>query len=236
MGERALLAVTDLHAYYGKSHVLRGVSLEVGARECVGLLGRNGAGRSTLLRALFGEVAATGDVRLDGAALAGARPFRVAAAGIGLVPEDRAIFPDLTVAENLSVGAWGARRAGPWSAPEFLDMFPLLAARVRTPAGALSGGEQQLLTMCRSLLGQPRLLLVDEPTEGLAPMAVERVEALLREALRRGVAILLVEQKLTIALELADRVCVLGSGQVQFTGTPLEFADAHEVRRRWLEA
>ena len=233
----ALLEVEGLHAHYDKSHILHGVHLSIGAGEIVSLLGRNGSGRSTTLKAIMGLVPPTaGAVRLDGIDLAGRRAFRIARAGLAYVPEEREIFANITVDENLRIGAQPARRGAPrWTPEQMYEYFPQLAARRRTQAGMLSGGEQQMLTICRSLLGNPRLILVDEPTEGLAPKIVEVVTDVIRDICRQGVAVLLVEQKLTIALRVAQRVYVMGHGQIVFDGTPDSLRNAPEVRRDWLE-
>lgn len=230
-----MLEVRDLHAYYGKSHVLHGVDLEVGDGEIVSLLGRNGVGRTTTCRAIMGLVPPVGRVCWRGRDLAGSRPDLIARAGIGYVPEDRQVFPTLTVRQNLDLGRKPGQRGGRWRMEDLFALFPQLAERADVPAGALSGGEQQMLTMCRTLVGDPELVLVDEPTEGLAPKVVEQVAALLLEMIHRGVAVLLVEQKLTIALKISRRVYVMGHGRVVFDGTPADLAAASHVRQEWLE-
>jgi branched-chain amino acid transport system ATP-binding protein len=233
-----LLELKDLHAYYGKSHVLHGVTLGVGEGEIVSLLGRNGSGRSTTVKAIMGLVDATGSVRWRGSELIGKKAFEIAHLGIGYVPENRDIFPKLTVHQNLLLGEKrGGKKAGAprWSFDDMYQLFPRLKERQHTEAGVLSGGEQQMLTLCRTLMGDPDLIMIDEPTEGLAPKIVELVAEYLRELKRRGVSVLLVEQKLTIALEVADRCLVMGHGQIVFEGTPAALrADAY-VRREWLE-
>ncbi|MCR9071892.1 MAG: ABC transporter ATP-binding protein [Alphaproteobacteria bacterium] len=232
-----MLQVTDLHAYYGKSHILQGVSFQVGEGEIVSLLGRNGVGRSTTCKAIMGEVPPVGSVRLRGEEIAGRKPHEVAHLGIGYVPENRDIFPTLTVRQNLVLGMKSSR-PGPddrWSMEDMFALFPNLRERADVVAGALSGGEQQMLTMCRTLMGDPDLVMVDEPTEGLSPQMVERVAGLLEEIARRGVSILLVEQKLTIALKISHRLLVMGHGRLVFDGTPADFAADDQVRREWLE-
>ncbi len=232
-----MLEIHDLDAWYGKSQVLRGVALAIGEGEIVALLGRNGAGRSTTLKAIMGGVRRAGSIRFAGDEIGALAPHEIARRGLGYVPEDRAIFPDLTVAENLLLGEKrGAGKSGPaFALADAYALFPRLAERAGAPAGALSGGEQQMLTICRTLMGNPRLIMVDEPTEGLAPMMVARVRDLLAEVARRGVTILLVEQKLTIALELAERLYVMGHGSIVFEGTAAEFSANAKIRHEWLE-
>ena len=209
----------------------------IGAGEIVSLLGRNGSGRSTTLKTIMGLVRPSGGrVRLDGVDLAGERAFRVARAGIAYVPEEREIFANLTVDENMRIGMQPPRPGAPRvDADQMYGYFPQLRERRNTAAGMLSGGEQQMLTICRSLLGNPRVILIDEPTEGLAPKIVEVVTEVIRDICRQGVAVLLVEQKLTIAMRVAERVYVMGHGQIVFEGTPDSLRNAPEVRRNWLE-
>ncbi|WP_102960526.1 ABC transporter ATP-binding protein [Mangrovicella endophytica] len=233
----SLLEVKGFHAHYGKSHILHGIDMEVPEAAIVSLLGRNGSGRSTLLKAMMGLVPPTaGTVTLDGWQLCGRRPFDICRKGIGYVPEERLIFPNLTVEENLAMGVQkGAPGAHRWSVAEMYDYFPRLKERRAIRAGYLSGGEQQMLTICRSLLGNPRVLLIDEPTEGLAPKIVEVVMEVILDIGRRGVAVVLVEQKLTIALKVAREVMVMGHGELVFRGTPEDLAEKPDIRRRWLE-
>ncbi len=230
-----MLEVADLHAYYGKSHILHGVDLNVREGEIVSLLGRNGVGRSTTCKAIMGLVAPQGTVRYKGREIAGLRSDLVSRAGIGYVPEDRQIFPTLTVRQNLELGLKRAGRFGRWTFDDVYGLFPNLGARADTAAGVLSGGEQQMLSMCRTLMGDPDLVLIDEPTEGLAPKLVEQVGVLLGEIAKRGVAILLVEQKLTIALRISHRLYVMGHGRIVFEGTPDALAANAGVRKEWLE-
>jgi len=232
-----LLEVQGLHAHYDKSHILHGVSLRIGHGEIVSLLGRNGSGRSTTLKTVMGLVRPTGGhVRLGGHDLAGERAFRIARAGIAYVPEEREIFANITVEENMRIGMQPARSGVPaWTMDQMYGFFPQLEGRKHTAAGMLSGGEQQMLTMCRSLLGNPRVILIDEPTEGLAPKIVEVVTDMIRDICRQGVSVLLVEQKLTIAMRVSKRVYVMGHGQIVFEGTPDELRHAPDVRRDWLE-
>jgi branched-chain amino acid transport system ATP-binding protein len=233
----SLLEVRGLHAHYGKSHILRGVDLSIPDAAIVSLLGRNGSGRSTTLKAIMGLVPpSAGSVVLAGRPLAGRRPFDICRAGIGFVPEERLVFPNLTVEENLAMGLQPPGRGSPaWTIAEMYDYFPRLGERQGIRAGYLSGGEQQMLTICRSLLGNPRVLLIDEPTEGLAPRIVEVVMEVILAIARRGVAVLLVEQKLTIALKVAAEVMVMGHGEIVFRGSPEELAGRPDVRRDWLE-
>ena len=230
-----MLEVRNLHAYYGQSHILHGVDLEVGEGEIVSLLGRNGVGRSTTCKAIMGLVPPQGVVKYRGKDVAGLRSDLVARCGIGYVPEDRQIFPTLTVRQNLELGLKKAGQFGRWNFQDVFRLFPNLDARQDTAAGVLSGGEQQMLTMCRTLMGDPDLILIDEPTEGLAPKLVEQVGLLLEEIARRGVSILLVEQKLTIALKICARLYVMGHGRIVFEGTPADLNANADVRREWLE-
>jgi branched-chain amino acid transport system ATP-binding protein len=230
-----MLAVRALHAYYGKSHILQGVDLDVAGGEVVSLIGRNGVGRSTTIKAIIGEVPPVGSIRFKDREIAGLPSYRIARLGLGYVPENRDIFPSLTVRQNLILGVKNVRRPGKWRIDDMLSMFPNLAQRADTAAGVLSGGEKQMLTICRTLMGDPELIMIDEPTEGLAPLIVRLVADLIAEIARRGVAILLVEQKLTIALEISARVYVMGHGAIVFQGTPGELKANHAIRREWLE-
>jgi len=230
-----MLDVRELHAYYGKSHILQGISFTVGKGEIVSLLGRNGAGRTTTIKAIMGEVAPVGSIDFKGERIDGLRPHEIARKGLGYVPEDRAIFPGLTVRENLLLGMKSANHPGKWTIDDMFALFPLLRGRADTPGAVLSGGEQQMLTICRSLMGDPDLLMVDEPTEGLAPMLVALVRTLLEKIAARGVAILLVEQKLTIALAISHRLYVMGHGRIVFEGTARDLGANDAVRKEWLE-
>jgi branched-chain amino acid transport system ATP-binding protein len=231
----ALLEVRDLNAYYGKSHILHGVTFDVREGEIVSLLGRNGVGRSTTIKAIMGDVPPQGSIRFRGQQIAGKKPHEIAHLGLGYVPENRDIFPALTVRENLYLGQKNAKKAGRWSIQDMYDIFPRLAERADAPGGVLSGGEQQMLTMCRTLMGDPDLIMVDEPTEGLSPMMVEHVGKLLVRIAERGVAILLVEQKLTIALKISQRLYVMGHGHMVFEGTPAQLQADAAIRKEWLE-
>ncbi len=230
-----LLEVVDLHAYYGKSHILHGVNFRVEQGEIVSLLGRNGVGRSTTIKAIMGAVPPMGSIRFKGEEIAGLKPHETARRGLGYVPETRDIFPALTVRQNLLLGEKPGKVGGRWAMQDMFRMFPQLEARAETPGGVLSGGEQQMLTICRTLMGDPELVMIDEPTEGLSPKMVERVGALLAEIAGRGVAILLVEQKLTIALKISERLYVMGHGKIVFEGTPAELEASVGVRKEWLE-
>jgi branched-chain amino acid transport system ATP-binding protein len=230
-----MLEIKDLHAYYGKSHILQGVDMHVDAGEVVSLLGRNGVGRSTTVKAIMGEVPPQGAIRFKGQDIAGLPSHRIARLGLGYVPENRDIFPTLTVRQNLLMGVKDPRRQSKWKLDDMLGMFPNLANRADTAAGVLSGGEKQMLTICRTLMGDPELVMIDEPTEGLAPLIVEQVGDLIAEIARRGLAILLVEQKLSIAMRISHRVYVMGHGRVVFEGTPDELKANDSVRKEWLE-
>jgi branched-chain amino acid transport system ATP-binding protein len=230
-----MLEVQDLHAYYGKSHILQGVNMYIDAGEVVSLLGRNGVGRSTTVKAIMGEVRPLGSIKFKGCNIAGLPSYRISHLGLGYVPENRDIFPVLTVRQNLMLGIKDTRRPAKWRLEDMLQMFPNLAERVDTAAGVLSSGEKQMLTICRTLMGDPELVMIDEPTEGLAPIIVQQVGDLIAEIARRGVAILLVEQKLSIAMRISDRVYVMGHGRIVFEGTPAELRANQAVRREWLE-
>jgi branched-chain amino acid transport system ATP-binding protein len=230
-----LLEVVDLHAFYGKSHILHGVNFRVEQGEIISLLGRNGVGRSTTIKAIMGAVPPMGSIRFNGEEIAGLKPHETARRGLGYVPETRDIFPALTVRQNLLLGEKPGKVGGRWAMQDMFRMFPQLEARAETPGGVLSGGEQQMLTICRTLMGDPELVMIDEPTEGLSPKMVERVGMLLAEIAGRGVAILLVEQKLTIALKISERLYVMGHGKIVFEGTPAELEASEGVRKEWLE-
>lgn len=235
-GWQAMLEIQDLHAWYAQSHILQGATLHVGAGECVALLGRNGVGRSTLLKAVMGMVEATGSVRFEDTSLLGKPTYEIARLGIGYVPEDRQVFPNLTVEQNLALGAprSSGLSAAAWTQPELIRLFPILGGRRRVRAGSLSGGEQQMLSLARTLAGNPSLLLIDEPTEGLAPMVVAALGRALAALRERGVAMLLVEQKMSIALDLSQRVYVMGRGRMVFEGTPQELKAAPAIQGGWL--
>jgi branched-chain amino acid transport system ATP-binding protein len=230
-----MLEVEELHAYYGKSHVLHGVSFSVQPGEIVALLGRNGVGRSTSIRAIMGLVSARGSVRFRNRQILGLKAHEVSRRGIGYVPEDRAIFPDLTVRQNLALGMKSRKESGRWKMEDMFALFPQLRQRADAPGGVLSGGEQQMLTLCRTLMGDPDLLMIDEPTEGLAPRTVAQVSEFLVEMKKRAISVLLVEQKLTISLQISQRLYVMGHGRVVFHGTPEELRDNESVRKEWLE-
>lgn len=230
-----MLSVQNLHAYYGKSHILHGVHLNVGKGEIVSLLGRNGVGRSTTIKAIMGQVVSSGSVKFKDRELMGTKTHLIARAGLGYVPENRDIFPTLTVRQNLMLGMKGRKESGRWSLDDMYQLFPRLRERADAPAGVLSGGEQQMLTLCRTLMGDPDLVMIDEPTEGLAPKIVEQVANLFDEIAKRGISILLVEQKLTIALKISQRLYVMGHGEIVFEGTPEDLRANEAVRKEWLE-
>jgi len=230
-----MLELKDLHAFYGKSHVLHGVHFEVQPGEIVALLGRNGSGRSTTVKAIMGLVQGRGEIRFNDQPILGRQAYEIAHLGLGYVPENRDIFPKLTVHQNLMLGQKRGKKNPRWGFDDMYGMFPRLKERQHTEAGVLSGGEQQMLTLCRTLMGDPDLIMIDEPTEGLAPKIVELVGQYLRELKRRGVSVLLVEQKLTIALDVSERCLVMGHGQVVFEGTPAQLRADADVRKEWLE-
>ncbi|MBU0893445.1 MAG: ABC transporter ATP-binding protein [Gammaproteobacteria bacterium] len=231
-----LLSVDQLHAHYGKSHILHGVTFDVRQGEVLSLLGRNGSGRSTTMKALMGLLPPTGgSVHLQGRALTGQRPYTICRAGLAYVPEEREVFTNLTVDENLRMGEQATvPGAVTWTIEQMFDYFPRLKERRNTKAGSLSGGEQQMLTICRSLLGNPLVLLIDEPTEGLAPKIVAAVADCIRDMHRRGVSVVLVEQKLAIALKVSTRVCVMGHGRIVFEGTPQALMADEQLLADWL--
>ena len=229
------MIISNLHAFYYKSHILHGVNLSIAKGEIVALLGRNGSGRSTLAKAIMGLVQATGAVQWRGVNVLSDPPFKMARAGIAYVPESRDIFPKLTVAQNLMLGQQTSNRQPRWSFEDMYQLFPKLRERANTEAGVLSGGEQQMLTLCRSLMGDPDLIIIDEPTEGLAPLVVAQVADYLTMLKRKGVSVLLIEQKLTIAMRISDRVAVMGHGRIAFEGTPDQLRDRADVRHMWLE-
>ena len=230
-----MLKIENLHAYYGKSHVLHGVNFAVGVGQIVALLGRNGSGRSTTAKAIMGLVACEGSIRLRDEQILGKKTYEIAHLGLGYVPESRDIFPNLTVEQNLHLGEKSTRKAGRWSFEDMYQLFPRLKDRQHTPAGVLSGGEQQMLTLCRTLMGDPDLIIIDEPTEGLAPKVVELVAHYLKELKKRGISVLLIEQKLTIAMDISDRCLVMGHGSIVFEGTPDDLRQDIDVRKEWLE-
>jgi branched-chain amino acid transport system ATP-binding protein len=232
-----VLEVKNLHAYYGKSHILQGVNLSVGEGEIVSLLGRNGVGRSTTCKAIMGEVPPSGSILFKGQEMVGKRPFEIAQAGLGYVPENRDIFPGMTTRQNLLLGLKPGQKEGDgrWTMENMFDLFSNLRERADVEASVLSGGEKQMLTICRTLMGDPSVIMIDEPTEGLAPKIVQQVGELLEQIAARGVSILLVEQKLTIAMKVSSRVYVMGHGQIVFDGEPASLEANSDIRREWLE-
>ncbi len=230
-----MLKVENLHAYYGKSHVLHGVHFDVQPGEIVALLGRNGSGRSTTAKAIMGMVECEGTVDWKGKHIQGMKAYEIAHLGLGYVPENRDIFPKLTVHQNLLLGQKGSGKGARWSFEDMYQMFPRLRERQHTEAGVLSGGEQQMLTLCRTLMGDPELIIIDEPTEGLAPKIVELVGEYLKKLKERGISVLLIEQKLTIAMSISDRALVMGHGSIVFEGTPEKLRQDAYVRKEWLE-
>jgi branched-chain amino acid transport system ATP-binding protein len=230
-----MLKIDNLHAYYGKSHVLHGVSFEVQPGQIVALLGRNGSGRSTTAKAIMGLVDCEGEISWQGHNIQGRKTFEIAHLGIGYVPENRDIFPKLTVHQNLMLGQKRLGQPSRWAFDDMYGMFPRLKERQHTEAGVLSGGEQQMLTLCRTLMGDPDLIIIDEPTEGLAPKIVELVGQYLQTLKQKGLSVLLIEQKLTIAMSISDRALVMGHGSIVFDGTPDTLRADHYIRKEWLE-
>jgi branched-chain amino acid transport system ATP-binding protein len=230
-----LLKVEGLHGYYGKSHVLHGVSFDVHAGEIVALLGRNGSGRSTTAKAIMGLVDCQGSMLWKDQQITGKKAYEIAHLGIGYVPENRDIFPSLTVHQNLMLGQKRGAKNPRWAFDDMYSIFPRLKERQHTEAGVMSGGEQQMLTLCRTLMGDPDLIIIDEPTEGLAPKIVELVAQYLQELKKRGVSVLLIEQKLTIAMAISDRALVMGHGSIVFQGTPESLRADSYIRKEWLE-
>jgi len=230
-----MLEVKDLHAYYGSSHILQGVNLKVNEGEIVSLLGRNGVGRSTTCKTIMGLVSPKGSIMYQGHEIAGLKPHLIARQGIGFVPEDRWIFPGLTVLQNLELGLKGRSDKGRWSFKDVFRLFPKLGERSNVNGGLISGGEQQMLTICRTLMGDPDFIMIDEPTEGLAPKLVEQVGILIEEIAQRGISVLLVEQKLNIALKISQRLYIMGHGQIVFEGSPDDLKADDSIRKEWLE-
>ena len=230
-----MLRVQGLNAFYGKSHVLHGVDFQVGDGEILALLGRNGSGRSTTAKAIMGLVDAQGSVQWNGQEVLGKKPYQIAKLGLGYVPENRDIFPRLTVHQNLMLGEKSGAKNPRWRFEDMYTLFPRLRERAQVEAGLLSGGEQQMLTLCRTLMGDPDLVIIDEPTEGLAPKIVELVAGFLQALRARGLSVLLIEQKLTIAMQISDSCLVMGHGSVVFQGTPSALQSNAAVRKEWLE-
>jgi len=254
-----LLHIDDLHAGYGHSQVLQGVALSIAAGEIVALLGRNGAGRSTLAKAIMGLLPAQGHITWRGQPLLGKKTYEIARLGLGYVPESRDVFPDLTVLQNLLLGQknnsqpsrwqangiigqpsrWQANgiigQPSRWQVDDMFALFPQLKRRAAVRAGVLSGGEQQMLTLSRTLMGDPALIIIDEPTEGLAPQLIDAVAGFLKALRARGIAVLLIEQKLTIALDVADRCAVMGHGRIVFDGPPDALRQNSALRQQWLQ-
>lgn len=230
-----MLKLSNVNAFYGKSHVLHGVDLQVNAGEIVALLGRNGSGRSTTAKSIMGLVDCNGSILWKGQEILGRKTYEVAHLGLGYVPESRDIFPKLTVYQNLLLGQKRGKKNARWSFDDMYRMFPRLKEREHIEAGVLSGGEQQMLTLCRTLMGDPDLIIIDEPTEGLAPKIVELVAEYLQELRKRGISVLLIEQKLTIAMKISDRCLVMGHGAIVFEGTPDQLRNNSDIRKEWLE-
>jgi branched-chain amino acid transport system ATP-binding protein len=233
-----LLELKDLHTYYQESHILQGISLNVDHGEIVCLLGRNGVGKTTTLKSTIGLVKPrSGEVLFKGQNVSGTPPYTIAKLGVGYVPEDRRIFPTLTLRENLLMGIKSGQKGNRdgWTIEKVYKYFPALQAKEKQKGGHLSGGEQQMLTIARTLMGNPEVLLIDEPTEGLAPLIVDTVEEVIQDIHQQGIPILLVEQNMRVALRLAERIYVISKGKIVFQGTCQELKDAHEIREKYLE-
>jgi branched-chain amino acid transport system ATP-binding protein len=233
-----LLELKALHTYYEESHILQGISLDVDQGEIVCLLGRNGVGKSTTLKSIIGLVKPrSGEVVFEGRDIAGMPPYAIAKLGVGYVPEERRIFPTLTVRENLLMGIKPGQKGNGegWTVDKVYKYFPALHSRDKQKGGHLSGGEQQMLTIARTLMGNPEVLLIDEPTEGLAPLIVETVEQVIMDIHRQGIPVLLVEQNMRVALRLAGRIYVISKGKIVFHGTCQELEEAVEIREKYLE-
>lgn len=231
-----MLTVTGLSAHYGRAHILDGVALQVGAGEVVVVLGRNGAGKSTTMKAIMGLVPpSAGSIRFRGQEIAGCEPFEIARLGLGYVPEERRIFSELTVMENLEVGRRPAPPdLAPWTPERLFVLFPSLGGMRDRPGGRMSGGEQQMLTIARTLMGNPRLVLLDEPSEGLAPVVVDRMAEAIRALKAEGLSILLSEQNLHFARTVSDRATIIEKGRIRWAGTIPELMEAEEVREQYL--
>ena len=231
-----MLSVRNLEAYYGRAHILSDLSLEVGKGEVVVLLGRNGAGKSTTLKSIMGLVRpARGEITFAGRRIERLEPYEIAELGLGYVPEDRRIFTELTVMENLEVGRQAARPGAPtWTPERLFKLFPNLAEMTGRPGGRTSGGEQQMLTIARTLMGNPSCILLDEPSEGLAPVIVDQMAAAIRELKTEGLAVLLSEQNLHFATEVSDRAYIIEKGHIRFAGTMAELAANEDVRTQYL--
>ncbi len=230
-----MLELKDLNAYYGRSHILQGVNLHIEKGEIVSLLGRNGVGRSTTCKSIMGLVPAQGSILYQGQEIIGLKPHLIARKGIGFVPEDRWIFPGLTVLQNLQLGLKSRNTEGRWTIQNVFEMFPNLRERQNVQGGLISGGEKQMLTICRTLMGDPDFIMIDEPTEGLAPMLVDQMGKLIEEIARREVSVLLVEQKLSIALKISKRLYIMGHGRIVFEGSPDDLKNDQAIRKEWLE-
>jgi branched-chain amino acid transport system ATP-binding protein len=233
-----LLEIKDLHTYYQESHILQGISLNVDRGEIVCLLGRNGVGKTTTLKSTIGLVRPrSGEIVFKGRNVSGMPPYTIADLGVGYVPEDRRIFPTLTLRENLLMGVKSGRKGNDegWTIKKVYEYFPTLQAKEKQKGGHLSGGEQQMLTIARTLMGNPEVLLIDEPTEGLAPLIVDTVEEVIQDIHQQGIPILLVEQNMRVALRLAGRIYVISKGKIVFQGTCEELKDADEIRQKYLE-
>jgi len=230
-----MLELNRVNSFYGKSHILFDVSLNVQENDIISILGRNGMGKSTLLKTIIGEVEPYGEITFRNQNISGLKPYQIVRYGLGYVPENRCIFPDLTVYQNLLMGLKSRKKQGRITIDEILEKFPVLKERIDVPGGSLSGGEQQMLTICRTLMGDPDLIMVDEPTEGLSPKIIEVVQEILLLIAQKGISILLVEQKLAMALDISKRIYVISHGQLVFESTVEDFKSNPKIQKEYLE-
>jgi len=232
-----MIVLENIHAYYGTSHILQGIDLRVEAGEVVSLLGRNGAGKTTTMKTIMGLLnPAQGRITYKGDVISGLKPFKIARRGIAYVPENRAIFVHLSVVENLEIATVGManRRHGKWTVSRVFENFPRLAERLNQKGGTLSGGEQQMLTIARALMSEPDLLLLDEPSEGLAPLIVAELQQIIKEIVAEGITVLLVEQNLDMVTAMAQRHYIMDQGRIVYHGTNAEFMSNDEIKDRYL--
>lgn len=230
-----MLELNRVNSFYGKSHILFDVSLNVQENDIISILGRNGMGKSTLLKTIIGEVEPHGEITFRNQNISRLKPYQIVRYGLGYVPENRCIFPDLTVYQNLLMGLKSRKKQGRITIDEILEKFPVLKERIDVPGGSLSGGEQQMLTICRTLMGDPDLIMVDEPTEGLSPKIIEVVKDILLLIVQKGISILLVEQKLAMALDISKRIYIISHGRLVFESTVEDFKSNPQIQKEYLE-